>query len=100
MAIATEGTAESRKEGLEQEIQRLVVNFCSKYGILESTRETWIQWDFDVMTEMFDRIGLHTNVGNTVSMECQPCFTIGGHSTESYGLRMTGEGLTYWEILR
>ena len=30
---------------------------------------------------------------------CQPCFTIVGHYAESYGLRMTGDGLTYRERL-
>ena len=34
-----------------------------------------------------------------VQSVCQPCFTIGGHSAEAYGLRMTGEGLTYRDRL-
>ena len=38
-------------------------------------------------------------MGKTLSMSCQTFSVIEGHSAESYGLRMTGEGLTYWERL-
>ena len=44
-------------------------------------------------------MGLRTNVAKTVSMACQPCCALGGHSTEEYGLLMTGEVHTYWERL-
>ena len=51
------------------------------------------------MTEIFDWVGPYTNALKTVSMECQPCRAIGGHSTESYGLWMKGEGMTHQERL-
>ena len=64
-----------------------------------STRETRIQQAFDVRTEMFDWIGLLTNVVKTVSMACQPCCAIEGHSVEAYVFSTTGEGITYQERL-
>ena len=35
-----------------------------------------------------------------VSMAYQPFYALGGYSAEAYGLRMKGEGHTYWERLR
>ena len=61
--------------------------------LLVSKGENWLHRSFDVLAELFDRVGLCTNMGNTVSMACQPCCAIGGHSVEAYGLRMTVEGL-------
>ena len=34
-----------------------------------------------------------------VQLVCQPCCTIGGHSAEAYGLRMTGDGINYRDRL-
>ena len=64
-------------------------------GLLLSTRATWIQWEFDVQTKIFDWVGIPTNMFKTVIMVYQPCCTIGGHSAEAYDPRMIGEGLTY-----
>ena len=50
--------------------------------------------------DLFDQVGMHTNVGNMVSMLFHPCRTIGDHYAEAYGLRMMGEGITYQERLR
>ena len=52
------------------------------------------------LTEMFDWVGMLTRVVKTVCMVYQPYCTIGGHSAEAYGLRMTGWGLTYRDRLR
>ena len=49
---------------------------------------------------MFDWIGLYTNIGKIVIMAFQPCHTIGGHSVDPYGLRMTGEHIRHQESLR
>ena len=61
---------------------------------------TGLQQEFDTLTELFEHVGLHTNVFNMVSMACQPCHVLGGHYAEAYGLRMTGEGQTYQDRLR
>ena len=54
---------------------------------------------FNVLMELFNRVGLQKNVENTVSMACQPYRAIGGNSTESYRLRMAVEGVTHRERL-
>ena len=42
---------------------------------------------------------MRTNVVKMVSMACQPCRVIGGHSAEAYVLRMMGEVIIYGERL-
>ena len=49
--------------------------------------------------EIFDHMGLQTNVAKMVKMDFQPCRALGGNSAEEYGLWMMGEGHTYWERL-
>ena len=95
-----EGTSEPGTEGFGQDIQGLAEYFNADDGLLAPTRETRIQWTFDVMMELFDRVGLCNNVGKTVIMECQKFYDIGGHSMEAYGIRMMGGGLAYRERLR
>ena len=55
---------------------------------------------FVILTDLFGRSGMRTNVVNMVSMACQPYRAIGGHSAEAYGFRIMGEGITYCERLR
>ena len=95
MMAVMEGAEDPGTEGFVQDIQRLAKYFYADDGFLASTRATRLQRVFNVLTELFDRVGLRTNVGKTVSMACQPCCAIGGHSSEAYGLRMTGWGLTH-----
>ena len=42
--------------------------------------KTRLQRAFNVLLEMFDRFGLHTNVGNMVIMARKYCCEIGVHS--------------------
>ena len=86
-------------EGFVWDIQFLVEYFYADDGILELMRETWLQSLFDVLMELFDRVGMCTNMVKMVSMTCQPCCVIGGQYLYAYGLRMVGEGLIYWERL-
>ena len=57
----------------------------------------WIQWAFNALVGLFECVGLHTNVGKTVSMKYRPCPEAGNQSEEAYGHNMTGEGPTYRE---
>ena len=52
---------------------------------------------FDTLLSLFERVGLRTNVGKTVSMVCRPCQVAGTQSGAAYGRKMTGEGPTYRE---
>ena len=60
----------------------------------------WLQWAFDTLVGLFDRVGLKTNVGKTVGMTCRPCPAAGNQSEETYGRLMMGEVLTYLERKR
>ena len=55
--------------------------------------------DFDVMTELSDRLDLRTNVANIMSMACNNCRAFDGSSDEAYGFRTNREGHTYREML-
>ena len=55
-------------------------------------QENRLQKAFDNLKELFDHVGLHTNVAKMVSMACQPCRALGVHSAKAYIIRMTEEG--------
>ena len=99
MVAAAERTVEPGTEGFGKDIQWMAKYFYAENGLLVSTQATRLHQAFDVLPEMFDCIRLLTNVVNTVSMAYKPCCTIGGHSAEAYGIRLTGEGLSYRERL-
>ena len=71
-----------------RDVQRLAAYFYADDGLLASTQANHLQQDFNTLTELFYSVGLHTNVANTVIMECQPCRNLGGHLLEAYGLQM------------
>ena len=68
--------------------------------MVASSDPRWLQWDFTTLVGLFDRVGMKTNVGKTVSMTCRPCPAAGNQLEEAYGRKMTGEGLTYLEQKR
>ena len=61
-------------------------------GLVASTNPLWLQWKFDVIIGLFERLRLQTNVAKTVAMVCQPGPVSGQQSTAAYGLQMTDEG--------
>ena len=46
--------------------------FNADDGVVASTEPGYIQSAFDLLTGMFDRVGLRKNVRKTVRMVCQP----------------------------
>ena len=68
--------------------------------MVASSDPQWIQWAFTKLVGLFDRVGLNTNTGKTVSMTCRPCTTAGNRLEEVYGRLMAGEGLTFRERKR
>ena len=53
----------------------------------------WLQGDFSALVAIFDRVGLLTNFGKTVSMVCHPCRAGAGNRTKAaYSRRLTGLG--------
>ena len=74
----------SSTEGFGREVQRLADYFYTDGGLIALTQATHLHWDYETLTELFDRVVLHTNVAKTVSMECQPCCALGGNLEEVY----------------
>ena len=68
--------------------------------MVASSDPRWIQWAFNTLVGLFDRVGLRVNVGKTVSMTCRPCPAAGNQSEVAYGHKMTGEGPKYCERLK
>ena len=66
-----------------------------------SSDPAWLQGAFTALVGIFDRVGLMTNTGKTVSMVCHPCQTGAGNRTEeAYGRSISGEGRAYAERQR
>ena len=68
--------------------------------MVASSDPRWLQWAFTTLVGLFDRVGLKTNTGKTVSMTCRPCPSVGNWLEAAYGNTITGEGLAYLERKR
>ena len=87
-------TAEKRETGREGQHQSAV--FYADDGMVVLSDPAWIQGAFSALVAIFDRVGLRTNVGKTVSMACHPCRAGAGNRTKAgYSRRLTGVGKTY-----
>ena len=73
-------------EGFGRDVQRLVDYFYADDGALVFTWVTRIQRYFDTLTDLFDHVGLRTNVTKMVIMPCQSCCALGSHLSEAYRL--------------
>ena len=61
-----------------------VALFYADNGMVASSDPHWIQWAFNALVSLFERVGLRTNVGKTVSMVCRPCQAVGNQSEAAY----------------
>ena len=57
----------------------------------------WLQGSFSTLVGQFYRVGLKTNVRNTVGMVFRPCQAAGTQSEAAYRRRMMGAGPSYRE---
>ena len=90
--------AEAEKRGKRgNEGRHQAALFYADDGMVESSDPRWLQWAFDTLVSLFERVGLQTNVGKTVSMVCRPRQAAWIQSAAAYGGKMTGEGPTYQE---
>ena len=64
--------------------------FYADDGVVASSDPRWLQWAFNSLVGLFERLGLRTNVGKTVRMVCRPCPAAGNQSEAAYGRKMTG----------
>ena len=75
--------------------------FYADDGMVVSSDPAWLQGAFSALVAIFNRVGLRTNVGKTVSMACHPCRAGPGNRTKAaYSRRLTGLGKTYTERQR
>ena len=63
--------------------------------MVASSDPAWLQGAFNALVGLFDRVGLQTNFGKTVSMVCHPFQAAGNITQAAYGRRLTGEGNSY-----
>ena len=75
-------------EDFGRDMQRLAAYLYDDDGILPSTWVAFLQRNVYTLTELLDRVVLCTNVDNMVSIACQSCHMLGGHSAEAYVLQM------------
>ena len=85
-----EKRGERGKEGRHQ-----AALFYADNGMVALSNPRWLQWAFNALVGLFERVGLRTNVGKTVSMKFILCPAAGNQSEVAYGRKMTGEGPTY-----
>ena len=88
----SEKRGERGKEGRHQ-----AALFYADDGMVALYDPRWLQWSFNALVSLFERVGLQRNIGKTVIMVCRPCQATGNQSEAAYGSNMTGEGPTYWE---
>ena len=90
-----ETRGERGKEGRQQ-----ADLFYTDDGMVASSDPRLIKWAFNALVGLFERVGLHTNMGKTVSMKCRPCPEAGNQSEVAYRRKMTGEVPTYRKRLK
>ena len=84
-----------------REVRRQSAVFYADDGMVVSLDPACLQRAFSALVAIFDRVGLLTNVGKTVSMACHPFWVGAGNRTEAvYIRRLTGLGKTYAERQR
>ena len=93
--LMVEGS-EERSERLQEGILHSNL-FYTDNGMVASSEPCWIQGAFDTLVGLFDRVGLRTNVGETVDMICRPFQVAVNQSEAAYRRRITGKGISYRE---
>ena len=68
VTIAVMEAEKRRKQGREGRHQAAL--FYADDGMLALSDPQWMQWAFTQLVGLFDRVGLNTNSGKTVSMTC------------------------------
>ena len=76
ISVVVEAEGEAVPEGFGWDVQHMAAYLYVDDGLLASKWVAKIYRVYNVLTEIFDRFGLRTNVSKTVSMACQLYFTI------------------------
>ena len=84
---------EAAPEDFQQAAQRFTAFLYTGDGIIASPRPYRFQVILDVLTVIFDRIGLNTNANKMVGMVYQPCHMSGKHLEAAYEIHIMGVGV-------
>ena len=60
------------------------------FRMVASKYPLWLQSAFFMLTSIFDRVGLRTNIRKIVGMVCRPCRAAGVQADEVYTRNMIG----------
>ena len=71
--------------------------FYADDGLEASADPGWLQSAFDMLTGIFDRVGLWKKFCKTVGIVCRPCQADRLQEGEAYTQQMTGEGRIFKE---
>ena len=93
VALAVEEAEKREERGKEGRHQAALL--YANDGMVASAGSRWLQWSFNSLVGLFERVSLRTNVGMAVSMTCRPLPVAGKQLDLAYGRKMTGEGPTY-----
>ena len=67
---------EAGEEVLRETIHKLAALSYADGGLVVLPWPERIQKAFNVLTDLFNRVGLRTTVRNTVRMACRPCYIV------------------------
>ena len=82
-------------DGFDMEIHRMASLLYLDDGLITSKCPYWIQWAVDVLTGIFEWVGLWENYGKIVGLVFQICHIFVRNSNTAYGRWVAGEGGTY-----
>ena len=71
--ISARDKGERRTEGGNTRLKVKAAFFYVDNGMVASTNSGWLHTAFDILTGLFDRVGLKTNFKRTVGMVCHIC---------------------------
>ena len=83
--------------GLSLTIIDLAAYLYADDVLVASTQPERLQRAFDVLTGLFNRVSLQTNMLKTVGMVYHPYHAPGGVSETACAQRVTRKGPTFWE---
>ena len=82
-------------EGIGLLIRDLAAYFYSDNGIITLNQPERLQRVVDILSGLFERVGLRKNTPKTVSMACQTCHVNGRMLVEAYTRRTMVTGPTF-----
>ena len=82
-------------DGLGQNITSRAALFCADDGLVASPSKEWLQESFEVLVDLFSRVGLRTNADKTKVMVFLPGSIRTYYSEDAHKRKLEGQGDTY-----